>query len=145
MFFLAHLAAGLIIGKLIQNYPVALAGALLIDIDHLVPYIKYKIIFDLKKLWKIITNPDDPYGNQRNYLHSIFAFILINLGIFLFDYRIGIAFSLGYLSHLFLDALDSSDFYPLYPIKLNVRGPIKYFSKTEFILTLALFVIFFFI
>lgn len=145
MFFLAHLAIGLIIGKLTQNYSVALASALLIDIDHLIPYIKHKVIFNSKKFWKTVTNSHDSYGNQRNYLHSIFAFISINLGIFLFDYRIGIVFSLGYLSHLLLDALDSSDFHPFYPIKWNVRGPIKYLSKTEFAFTLILFVIFFFI
>jgi len=145
MFILAHLAMGLIIGKITGNYPIALAGALLIDIDHLIPYIKHKLIFDLKKLWKTITNPDDLYGNQRNYLHSIFAFILINFLVFLFDYRIGIAFSLGYVSHLFLDMLDNSDFYPLYPLKYNIKGPIKYLSKTEFILTLFLFIIFFLI
>ena len=144
MFLLAHLAAGLIIGKLTQNYLVALIAALFVDIDHLIPYIKHKVIFNLKKFWKTITNPKDPYGGQRNYLHSIFGFILVSLIVFLFDQRIGIVFSLGYLSHLLLDVLDNSDFYPFYPIKeINIKGPVKYFSKAEFALTLILFIIFF--
>ena len=52
MFFFAHLLTGLIIGKLFGNYTVALLGALLIDLDHLIPYIKHKVIFGFKKFWK---------------------------------------------------------------------------------------------
>mgnify|MGYP001559157947 FL=1 len=73
MFLFAHLFAGLIIGKIYGNYLIAIVGALIIDLDHLIPYIKNKIIFNPKKLWKTITNSKDPYGNQRNYLHSSFS------------------------------------------------------------------------
>lgn len=143
MFFFAHLLAGLIIGKIYGNYLIALLGALLIDLDHLIPYIKHKILFNPKKFWKTIVNPKDPYGNQRNFLHSFFAWIIISAIIFLINFKIGIIFSLGYLSHLLLDILDGSDFYAFYPLKrVNIKGPIRYFSIQEWILTLILLIIF---
>lgn len=142
MFFFAHLFAGLIIGKVFGNYLFALIGAILIDLDHLIPYIKHKIIFNPKKFWKTITNPLDPYGNQRNFLHSFFTWIIISLIIFLIDFRIAIVFSLAYLSHLLLDLIDGSDLSPFYPLKFNVKGPIKYLSKFEWIITLVLLIVF---
>src|SRR3972149_1792613 len=96
MFLLAHLALGLIIGKLTQNYPIALIGALFVDVDHLLPFIRHKILFSWKKFWKTITNPKSyPNLDKRNYLHSIFAFISINSATFLFEYR---AWLIGALS-----------------------------------------------
>lgn len=143
MFFFAHLFAGLIIGKIFGNYLIALMGALLIDLDHLIVYAKHGILLSPKKFWKTITNPLDSLGYQRNFLHSFFAWIIISIIIFLVDFRIGIIFSLAYLSHLFLDALDNSDFYPFYPWKkFNIRGPIKYFSMQEWIVTLILLIVF---
>jgi len=121
---------GLIIGKVTGNYPAALVGALAIDLDHLIPYLKHKVLFDIKKLWKTITDPNDPYGNQRNYLHSFFSLIIIGLvSYILFNTNLAIAFFLGYLSHLVLDALDQSDFYPFYPIKLKIKGPFNIYRK----------------
>jgi len=143
MFIEVHLAAGLILGKLTNNYTLALAGALAIDLDHLIPYINNKVIFDLKRFWKTITDPKDPYGNQRNFLHSFIGWIFVSSALIIFNFEIGFIFSLGYLSHLLLDIADGSDFYPFYPLsKINLKGPIKYFSKTEFIIAIILFVIF---
>ena len=142
MFLLAHLIAGLLIGKIFGNYITALLGALILDIDHLIPYIKHNIIFNFKKFWKTITNSKDPYGNQRNYLHSIFSWIIISFVIILFNFYIGLVFSLAYFSHLLLDALDSSDFYPFYPLRYNLKGPIKYLSIEEHIFTFCLIILF---
>lgn len=142
MFLLAHLFVGLIIGKIFGNYVVALLGALIIDIDHLVPYIKHKIIFRPKKLCKTITNPKDPYGNQRNYLHSVFLWAVISIIIILINFNIGLIFSLAYFSHLLFDALDNSNFYPFYPLKYNLKGPIGYLSVREFMFTLILLILF---
>ncbi|MDA2922261.1 metal-dependent hydrolase [Patescibacteria group bacterium AH-259-L07] len=139
----AHIAAGLIVGKITGNYPVALASAILVDIDHIIPFIKHGIIFDLKKLWKTIIRPEDPYGNQRNYLHSFFMWFAISIIGILVNYEVGFVICLGYLAHLILDLLDSSDFYPLYPYKLNIKCPISYFSKYELVTTVLLFLIFF--
>jgi membrane-bound metal-dependent hydrolase YbcI (DUF457 family) len=138
MFIIAHIAAGLLIGKITNNYSLALAGALLIDIDHLIPYAKHKIIFNPKKFWKTVTDSSDTLGNQRNYLHSFFAWIIISIIALQIDFHNGCVLSLGYLSHLLLDFFDKSDFYLFYPFKYNFIGPIKYLSKHEFMFTTAL-------
>ena len=145
MFILAHLAAGLIIGKISGNYPASLIGALAVDLDHLIPYIRHKILLNPKKFWKTIANPEDPYGNQRNFLHSFFAWMLLSLIVTIINFNVGIILSLSYLIHLLLDLIDGSDFYPFYPFKLNIRGPIKYLSKSEFLFTAISFLIFFII
>ena len=145
MFIFAHLAAGLIVGKSFENYTPALIGALVPDLDHIIPYIQHRILFSPRKFWKTATNPKDKYGNQRNYLHNIIVWAIISVPVIMFDFKIGIVFSLAYLSHLFLDLLDSSDFCPLYPMKLNIKGPIEYLSVYEFIFTAVLFLVFLFL
>ena len=143
MFILAHLAMGLLVGKLSGNYGAAIAGAMFIDLDHLIPYIKHRILFSPKKLWKTITGPKDPYGNQRNFLHSILTGIIVSAAVILVNFGIGIIFALGYLSHLLLDLVDGSDFYPFHPVsRMNIKGPIGYFSKSEAAVTAAIFVMF---
>ena len=145
MFILAHLAAGLIIGKASGSYAPSLIGALAVDVDHLVPYVKHKVFLSPRKLWKTITDPDDPYGNQRNFSHSFIFWAIISSVLTAVSFNAGLVFSIAYLSHLLLDLADGSDFYPFYPIKLNIRGPIAYMSKHEFLLTGLLFAIFVFI
>ena len=142
MFFFAHLLAGLIIGKLSGSYLVALIGALFVDLDHLIIYIKHKIILKPKKLWRIIINHRDPYGFQRNFLHSFISWAIISVIILIINFNLGAVFSLAYLTHLLFDLVDNADFYPFYPFKWNVKGPIKYFSKGEMIFTLILLAIF---
>ena len=143
MFIIAHLAAGLIIGNLTGNYSFAILGALFLDLDHLYVYAKHKVLFNPKKFWKAVTSPEDPYGCQRNYVHSIFPWIAVTLVVILIESPAGYAFSLGYLSHLILDMIDGSDFYPLYPFtRYNFKGPIKYLSNSEIGLTFLLFAVF---
>ena len=40
MFVVSHVLMGMIIGKVTGNYEAAIATSLLIDSDHIVPYIK---------------------------------------------------------------------------------------------------------
>lgn len=139
----AHLAAGLIIGKLTGNFSVALIGALVIDLDHVVSYLKHGILFKPRKLFKAISDQDDPWGDQRGFLHNIFAWVIISALVAAIDLKIGLVFSVAYFSHLLLDALDGAEFYPLFPIKrLNFRGPIQYYSKQEIAFTTFLLFIF---
>jgi hypothetical protein len=142
MFILAHLFTGLIVGKITGNYLWAILGAMIIDLDHLIPYIKHRIIFNPKKFWKTIIDPKDRYGNQRNFLHCLLAFIIIGIVMIISKFQPGYAFLAGYASHLFLDSIDASDLYLFYPAKCNVIGPVKYLSKTEWILTILFFLIF---
>ena len=142
MFFPAHLAAGLIVGKLSGDYAPALMGALLIDVDHLTTYARHGILFSPKKFWRAITNPEDPYGDQRNFLHSFITLGFLSVVYFVYSSIFFGIFLFGYATHLLLDLLDGSDFYPLYPLRINFKGPIKYLSSAEFVVTLALFGVF---
>lgn len=115
------------------------------DLDHLAEYIQHKIILSPKKIWQAITSPEDPYGNQRNFLHSFFAWLPVSAIAIAINLSAGLIFSIAYLSHLLLDLIDSSDFHLFYPLRLNIRGPIKYLSKSEILFTAILFFIFFII
>ena len=119
---------------------MALAGAVIWDVDHLIPYYHRGILKSPKKFWRAITTEADPYHGQRGWLHNVFAWLLITgVSLLLVPFQFGVAFSLGYLSHLILDALDSADFWPFYPVqKINVRGPIQYFSRGEILLMVFL-------
>lgn len=143
MYSTAHLAAGLIIGKLTGDYPTAIISAVAIDLDHLVPYAQKNIIFNIKK---ILNSTKSTHDSARSYLHSFIALPILVLIISLFNFKTGLIFGLGYLSHFLLDALDDDDFYPLFPWKkFNTRGFIGYYSKAEFVFTLILFAIYFII
>ncbi|MFA4942733.1 MAG: metal-dependent hydrolase [Patescibacteria group bacterium] len=141
MYSTAHLAAGLIIGKLTGDYPTAIIGAVAIDLDHLIPHVKNKIIFNLKKMLEVAKSTHE---SSRSYLHSFLALIVLTGVIAWFNLKVGMVFCLGYLSHFLLDAIDDDDFYPLFPyLKFNTRGFIGYYSKAEFIFTIILFGIYF--
>jgi membrane-bound metal-dependent hydrolase YbcI (DUF457 family) len=142
MTFPTHLVAGLIIGRISGDYPTALAGSLLIDLDHLVSYYKHGILFKPRKLIKAVSSEKDPWGDQRFYLHSIFGFIVLSAIVLAINFKIGVVFFFAYLTHLILDALDSSEYYPLFPNKtLTLKGPIRYNSRTETLFGFALFLI----
>lgn len=143
MYSTAHVAAGLIIGKITGDYPTAIIGATAADFDHLIPFVKNKVLFSFKKIWHATTNDGD---SSRNYLHSIFSWALISGVIMLFNLQVGLIFSIAYLSHFILDLLDNTDFWPFYPWKkINIKGFVGYFSKREFLFTVALVLVYLFI
>lgn len=140
MYGTTHLALGLIIGKITGNYQAAILGSLLLDLDHLVPVFKDRAKFSFKKFWK---KTKDYKDNSRNYFHSVFAWLFFSIIICLIDYEFALVFSLAYLGHFLLDALDNSPFYPFYPFKkVNIYGFIPYYSREELFLNIALFFIF---
>jgi len=135
-----HLALGLIIGKATGDYPVALAGSLLIDVDHLWPAFRDGELFNLKKFLKRTTSSKD---SSRCFFHNIFSWIGLSVLACLIGFHFAWVFSLAYLGHLILDAIDSSPFFPLFPIKrINITGFINYCSKKEIVFSLLLFLIF---
>ena len=144
MFITTHLAAGLLVGKMTGNYPLAIGGAIIWDIDHLIPYYRHHVLKSPAKFWHAITSGTDPYRGQRGWFHNIFAWLLIaGASLLLLPPPLGVAFSLGYLSHLVLDAFDTADFWPLYPSKaINLHGPIRYFSLSEASFAFALLLLF---
>ncbi len=146
MTFPTHVMAGLIIGKITGSYTPAILAATLPDVDHVYAYLTNNILFKPKELWKALTDTKDPYGDQRWYLHTLWSFCLISILFFLLLPQIAVPIILGYASHLLLDAFDASDYWPLYPLKkINIRGPIKYYSFYEVLVFILLLGIYFLI
>ncbi len=134
-----HVILGAIIGKATGDYTFALISSIAPDLDHLSSYIKSGVIKSPKKFWKTITDQDDPYQDQRGILHNAFFFLVVSALLILVFHKIYLVLVLGWLGHLFLDALDASDYWPFYPSKkINLRGPIKYFSYQELLLSIIL-------
>jgi membrane-bound metal-dependent hydrolase YbcI (DUF457 family) len=142
-----HLLFGLAIGVATGNPLVAVATSVLVDVDHIYSWGKHRVLWPPKTLYKVVTSTKSEFGDERNYLHNIFvAGALSGLAFLVFGPFFGISFMLGYFGHLFLDALDQGDYWPLYPYKgITIRGLIPYCSEGEFIFgssvaTLLLFV-----
>ncbi|RJR30775.1 hypothetical protein C4569_03815 [Candidatus Parcubacteria bacterium] len=134
-----HLLAGMVIGKLTNNYGAALAGSVLIDLDHIISYSQHKILFKPKVLLKTMRTESDPWQDQRNILHSVFSFAIIIILLALVNFSFGLVFGLAYIAHLTLDMFDSADFHPFFPFKkINLKGPFKFFSLCELLIDLAL-------
>ena len=139
MFITAHLVAGLLIGELTGHYIPALIGSLFLDLDHLIVFAQQGALLDLRKFWRYSTAKVE-LGGERTILHSFTAWLLLSIIIVIFSPGIGIAFSLGYLFHLILDMLDDEDFHGLWPLDINMKGPIRYLSSFEMVLTFVMFV-----
>jgi membrane-bound metal-dependent hydrolase YbcI (DUF457 family) len=134
-----HVLAGLIIGKITGDFPTALAGSLVMDLDHTISYFRHGILFKPRQLFKAIHDEADPWGDQRNFLHSIFSWVVISILLVTINFNFGLVFSIAYFFHLVLDALDSADFYPFFPFrKFVIKGFVKYFSKQEIIFDVCL-------
>ena len=148
MFSSAHLALGLIIGKVTGDYPTAIISSTALDLDHIWPHARNKVFsgFGLKKVWfkKFWQATTFDGDTSRNYLHSLFVLGAIFGIITIFSWTTALVFALGCLGHLLLDALDNTDLHIFYPFKfLNTIGFVRYYSKTEFWFTVCLFVIYF--
>lgn len=116
------------------------------DIDHFVSYAKHDVLLPLNKFWKVTMDPNDPWGDQKSFLHNILVWFGLSLIAILLNQKVGLIFATGYLGHLILDALCNSDYYPFYPKKkFRIKGPIVYASRNEFMLFVALLLTFFFI
>ena len=134
-----HVLAGLIIGKITGDFPTALAGSLVMDLDHTISYFRHGILFKPRQLFKAIHDEADPWGDQRNFLHSVFSWIGISILLLTINFNFGLVFSIAYFFHLVFDALDSADFYPFFPFrKFVIKGFVKYFSKQEIIFDICL-------
>ncbi len=139
MVFPTHLLAGLIIGKITGNFPAAIAGSLVMDLDHTISYFRQGILFKPRQLFKAIRDETDPWGDQRNFLHSVFSWIIFSALLLTINFNFGLTFSIAYFFHLIFDALDSADFYPFFPFrKFVIKGFVKYFSKQEIVLDVFL-------
>lgn len=134
-----HLLAGIIIGKITGNFPTAIAGSLIMDLDHIISYFHHGILFKPRQLFKILRSETDPWGDQRNFLHNIFIWVIVSVLLLTINFNFGLIFSVAYFFHLVFDALDSADLYPFFPFKkITIKGFIKYSSRQEIIFDVCL-------
>lgn len=146
MLLSTHLAAGLVISKLTGDYNASLLGSVVMDLDHLIAYYRTGILLKFRKILIATTGKADIGIAQRNFFHNIFFCLMISIIVSFMNFSGGLIFGAAYLYHLILDSLDSESYYPFYPsLKINLRGPIKYFSRQEFIFTFIFLLIFFII
>ncbi|MBT3689786.1 hypothetical protein HN800_02395 [bacterium] len=146
MFSTAHLASGLIIGKITGDYTTAIIASLIIDIDHFVPLYKQGIFTKWKTFKHVVLSSNNPQGSARTYLHNVFVFLGISIISYLINPVIGTVVAISYFFHLVLDCLDDEDLYILYPSKkINIKGPFGYFSYIELAFTVVLFGIYYII
>lgn len=143
MTFPTHFLLGMVIGKLTGNYTAGIAASVLVDVDHLQSYAEHGLLTKPKKLWKTVTAEKDSYGDQRGMLHNVVFFACASVALIVLFKWIGTVIVIGWFGHLLLDALDASDYWPLYPDKsINLKGPINYGTWKEFLFFLALLIIY---
>jgi len=143
MLLLTHLLFGLLLGKMMGNVLLVAIGSVLVDVDHIYVFIKRGIIFYPRKLWASMFTPHDPYGTQRTVAHSLFAWIIVTIAMSFVNKQYGAMISIGYLTHLMLDAIDNDDLQLMFPLKGHIRGPVVYNSRVEYFLNIILVAIIF--
>ncbi len=135
----SHIILGTIVGTVTGNVPLAVVVSVAIDIDHLVSYFKSGVIFEPKELWQTITSREDLTGDQRGYLHNVLVATLISSLVWLVWSAAALTFTLSYFGHLFLDALDDSEYWPLYPSKqIILTGVVSFYSWHEIIFSVGM-------
>lgn len=138
--YYTHLAFGLLIALLsldffnIKNKLLFVLIAVFFSIFPDIDERKSKIGKKYKKTSWII---NFIFGH-RGFFHSIFVPLILFFVLYNINNEIGIAVLVGYLSHLFMDALTKNGIRPLYPI-INKR--INGFIKTNSILEKIFFLI----
>ena len=109
------------------------------DLDHIISYFRHGILCKPRKLFQAISDEADPWGDQRNFLHSIFSWVISSPILLVINFKFGLVFSIAYFFHLVFDALDSADFYPFFPFrKFVIKGFVTYYSKQEIIFDICL-------
>lgn len=141
MFWLAHLAAGLLIGKLSGNYLVAILVSLGVDLDHLFPYARNGLLHP-GKFWRYVTGKEKELDKKPYILHSVFFFVPISALVLVLHFSIGMVFAVSYCMHLLMDFLSTSKKQPFYPFGFSIRGPVGYCSREEFVITGLVFAVF---
>ncbi len=138
----AHPLIGLILGKKFSHTISFVAGSVLPDIDHLAVLIKNKH-FKPREIFYAMKNEKEYGENYKTpYTHSLLAWLVISLALLIINKNIGVAFSIGYLSHLILDIIDTDEKQLFYPLKKKIRGFLPVFSIFEIISTVILLIIY---
>jgi membrane-bound metal-dependent hydrolase YbcI (DUF457 family) len=136
---------GLIVGKVTGSYEIAVGTSVLLDLDHILPLARHGLLKNFKTFWNSVTNPEDPYEDQRGVLHTFLAvFLTTVVSYFLFGAFVSMVLGISHLGHIVFDLLSDSYSWPFRPFSnLKTRGFVPYYSKYEvlfFLILLGVFV-----
>lgn len=148
MLFATHLLAGIVVGVLVTTlfsvtHPIIFffilcLGALLPDIDHPKSFLGRKLWF-LSWIFNTI-------AGHRGLFHSFFIAGSLFFLLFSLEYKeIGIAISLGYTVHLFLDMLTKEGVPLFWPFRRRLKGIVKTGGFFELLFIILLFFILIFL
>ena len=68
-------------------------------------------------------------SKHRDRTHSLLAFALFSISVFLIEPHIGVAFAIGYASHLIIDLFNKSPIRILYPLKKGICFKLCYADR----------------
>ena len=146
MMYYTHAAFGLLLSLLyidffsVENQVVFLLAVLFFSLFPDIDESKSKI----GRKNKLVSKTINFIFGHRGIFHTVWIPVLLFLILLLFNVKaiIGIAVLIGYLSHLFLDAITRRGIRPFYPIyNKNINGFIKtnsIFEKIAFLAIIAL-------
>jgi len=100
-----------------------MAGTLLPDIDSARSTIGKRV--------KVLSRALEYIAGHRGLLHSLAGWLLLAIPVGLFGVKAVTAFTLGYVSHLALDALTPTGVRLFYPLKYRICGSIRTDSLAE--------------
>jgi membrane-bound metal-dependent hydrolase YbcI (DUF457 family) len=138
MLLITHLLFGIFLGQLMGNIPLVTIGSIIVDIDHIFVYILYGVIFSPRKVINALTSPHDVYVESRTQIHSLLIWLVFTLIVFAIDRSIAKFLSIGYLSHLILDSIDTQGLKLVWPLKGVIKGPVVYNSQMEYFFDIML-------
>jgi len=131
-----HIIAGVVVGSITGNVPLAITVSIAPDLDHLISLAHHGGLRNIQTFFKMTTDREDPWGDQRGLLHNLLVYIGIIGVIYLLIPEYALIIGTSYGVHILLDAFDNSVYYPLYPSKrYSIRGPIAYYSRSELYFT----------
>lgn len=138
-----HLIAGALVGQITGDYTTSLIISVIVDVDHIPSMLYHRVFRSKKRLFSSLVRVGVPHEARRGFFHNIVAFFTLSILCSKLFPSIAFPFTLSYLVHLVLDMLDNADTYIFYPFsKLNIKGPIKFFSLREVAFALTLLGIF---
>ena len=143
MMFKTNLMMGLIAALLSMNYfnpESKILFGLVLVIAAIMPDIDIAKSTIGRKLWPFSSIINLIFGH-RGLMHTIFPPLILGMITVLLGYDIiGIAFAIGYLTHLLADAVTIQGVMPFFPMtKIRASGPLKTGGMAEYgLLAMAL-------
>ena len=140
MMYYTHLAFGFLVSLISINF---------LNINNKILFILIVLLFSIfpdiderrskvGKKYKLISRIINFLFGHRGFFHSIYIPLILYAVFYNINAEMGIAISVGYFSHLFMDAMTKHGIMPLYPI---INKKINGFIRTNSFLEKIIFLI----